>query len=551
MTSPTIAELGSARRPPSERARAGDRRRRLGARALDHPRLPVGRASGHVRLPAWSPPRRPLVRRGGGGRRGGVAPRRPPARPSTRWAPTSTSSSSTTRGWRSARSPRRCTATRRRRCVSSASPAPTARPPPARCSRRSCGPRAIPTECHRHAVGHAHHARGPRAAGAPGGDARRRRPVGGDGGVVARPRPAPRRRHPLRRGGVHQPRPRPPRPPRHASRSTSRPRRGCSSRNGPIVGVVNVDDPYGRLLADAAPIEIVPFSMADVHEPDVGAAAVAFTWRSPLVGRDVRLIAPLGGSFNVMNVLAAATTAAALGVGHRRHRARPGRRRAGPRPVRAGRAACPIGTTDAIDVIVDYAHTPDGLEEVIAAGGAVVGAGGRVIVVFGAGGDRDREKRPLMGAVAARLADVVVITCDNPRSEEPAGDHRGDPGRRRRRRPRPRRGAARPGRGDPPRHRPRRTRRHRDHRRQGPRDDADDRRPGDRRSTTASSPATSWSTPDERASLRASESSDTGFGSLVHHHRIERVASREGAPDRGDDRRRRRRASCRCSSRGR
>jgi UDP-N-acetylmuramoyl-L-alanyl-D-glutamate--2,6-diaminopimelate ligase len=185
-----------------------------------------------------------------------------------------------------------------------------------------------------------------------------------------------------------------------------------------VVGVVNVDDPYGRRLVDAAPIEMVPFSMAHVHEPAVGAASLAFTWRSPLVGRDVRLTAPLGGTFNVMNVLAAATTAAALGVST--DDIVRGLADAEPVPGRFERVTPPSSGGAAVDVIVDYAHTPDGLEEVIAAGGAVVGAAGRVIVVFGAGGDRDREKRPLMGAVAARLADVVVITSDNPRSEEPA-----------------------------------------------------------------------------------------------------------------------------------
>jgi UDP-N-acetylmuramoyl-L-alanyl-D-glutamate--2,6-diaminopimelate ligase len=179
-----------------------------------------------------------------------------------------------------------------------------------------------------------------------------------------------------------------------------------------VVGVVNVDDPHGRRLAEAAPIEIVPFSRADVADIDVSASAVAFTWRSE------RLAVPLGGSFNVMNALAAATTAAAIGT-----------------PIEAivgglanvetvpGRFERVTGGSDApvpIDVIVDYAHTPDGLAEVIAAAGGLLGERGRVIVVFGAGGDRDRPKRPEMGATAARMADLVVVTSDNPRSEQPA-----------------------------------------------------------------------------------------------------------------------------------
>jgi len=176
-----------------------------------------------------------------------------------------------------------------------------------------------------------------------------------------------------------------------------------------VVGVVNVDDMHGRLLADAAPIEMVPFSRQDVSDVVVSAGAHRYTWRGHAV--DV----PLGGSFNVMNSLAAATTAAALGIGLETIVA--GLAGAGAVPGRFEQVV--VDPSGDIDVIVDYAHTPDGLEEVIAAGGAVTGPHGRVIVVFGAGGDRDRAKRPLMGATAARLADLVVVTSDNPRHEAP------------------------------------------------------------------------------------------------------------------------------------
>lgn len=179
-----------------------------------------------------------------------------------------------------------------------------------------------------------------------------------------------------------------------------------------VVGVVNVDDLHGRLLYDAAPIEMVPFSRADVGDDvAVTAGSLRFTWRG------VRVDVPIGGEFNLMNALAAATAASAVGVGMEAIVA--GLATAPPIPGRFERVLTSDRTTPAIDVVVDYAHTPDGLEEVIAAGGSVVGERGRVIVVFGAGGDRDREKRPAMGAVAARLADLVVVTSDNPRSEDP------------------------------------------------------------------------------------------------------------------------------------
>jgi UDP-N-acetylmuramoyl-L-alanyl-D-glutamate--2,6-diaminopimelate ligase len=178
-----------------------------------------------------------------------------------------------------------------------------------------------------------------------------------------------------------------------------------------VVGVVNADDAHGRRLLDASPIEMVPFSVADASDVEVTAAAVALTWRGE------RINVPIGGAFNVVNAVGAATAAEAMGIGM--DAIVTGLSSVGPVPGRFERVNAGDGAQLAIDVIVDFAHTPDGLEEVIAAAGALLGDRGRVIVVFGAGGDRDRPKRPEMGATAARLADLVVVTSDNPRSEDP------------------------------------------------------------------------------------------------------------------------------------
>ena len=170
-------------------------------------------------------------------------------------------------------------------------------------------------------------------------------------------------------------------------------------------GLVNVDDPRGRQLFDAAPIPMTEFSMSDISELVVTPTSHEYRWR----GTQVRV--GIGGAFNAMNSLAAATAAAVLGIpteviasGLATAPAVPGRFE----PVHAGQL---------FDVIVDFAHTPDGLREALPAARAA--ADGRVIAVFGCGGDRDREKRSEMGAVAAQLADLVVVTSDNPRSEDP------------------------------------------------------------------------------------------------------------------------------------
>ena len=170
--------------------------------------------------------------------------------------------------------------------------------------------------------------------------------------------------------------------------------------------VVNADDPRGRLLLDAAVIPTEPYSLADATDVEADLRGTSCTWRGE------RLRIPLPGTFNLANGLAAATAAVALGV----DLPTVARGLAGAGQV-SGRfqSVAPGGP---VEVIVDYAHTPDGLEQILSSVRALA-AGGRVSVVFGCGGDRDRSKRPVMGEIAARLADRVVVTSDNPRSEDP------------------------------------------------------------------------------------------------------------------------------------
>lgn len=170
-------------------------------------------------------------------------------------------------------------------------------------------------------------------------------------------------------------------------------------------GVVNVDDAYGRRLLDRD-LPIVPFSVADLDDVNVTATCHSYTWER----QSIRV--PLGGSFNVANSLAAATVAREIGLPT--EAIVEGLRRVRPVPGRLEIIDCGQDFT----VVVDYAHTPDGLTNILRTLRETAPTA-RISVVFGCGGDRDRAKRPLMGEVAATLADEVVITSDNPRSEDP------------------------------------------------------------------------------------------------------------------------------------
>ena len=173
------------------------------------------------------------------------------------------------------------------------------------------------------------------------------------------------------------------------------------------LAVVNVDDPWGERLAHQIEgIEVVPVRRSDASDIALSVGSSSFRWRSHPV------TLPMTGVFNVDNALLAAAVAVRLGVDEE--------------GVVEGlrRAEAPAGRMEVVTagppfaVLVDYAHTPAGLGVALASARRLAGDG-RVVCLFGCGGDRDPDKRPLMGEVAGRMADVTVLTSDNPRSEDP------------------------------------------------------------------------------------------------------------------------------------
>src|SRR5215217_4187273 len=179
------------------------------------------------------------------------------------------------------------------------------------------------------------------------------------------------------------------------------------------VPVVVVDDDWGRRLAAALPgaVTVSIETRADwsASRLSAGLDGTSFSVRSPAGEAEVAL--PLRGRFNAANALLAMACCAQLGLPLDGMAATLASARAVPGRVQA------VDEGQGVAVLVDYAHKPGALEKVLASAREL--ASGRVIVVFGAGGDRDRAKRPLMGEIAARLADVAIVTSDNPRSEPP------------------------------------------------------------------------------------------------------------------------------------
>jgi UDP-N-acetylmuramoyl-L-alanyl-D-glutamate--2,6-diaminopimelate ligase len=175
-------------------------------------------------------------------------------------------------------------------------------------------------------------------------------------------------------------------------------------------GIVFADDPAGERLLERARIPLRAVRRKDAVRTELGLGWSRFIWR----GRPVEIA--LTGRFNVDNALVVAEAAVDLGVE--------------PDDVAIGLAEAPPvpgrmelvtaeGSSEGPTVLVDYAHTPAGLEGVLGAIAELKAPGGRVVLVFGCGGNKDRAKRPLMGRLAVALADLVVVTSDNPRDEDP------------------------------------------------------------------------------------------------------------------------------------
>jgi UDP-N-acetylmuramoyl-L-alanyl-D-glutamate--2,6-diaminopimelate ligase len=187
------------------------------------------------------------------------------------------------------------------------------------------------------------------------------------------------------------------------------------------LGLVNVDDEHGRRLLEEARIEMRTFSAdgtagsdwwADRVEPTP--AGSRFVLHGP--GGEVPVEVPLPGDFNVANAVCALACLAE--VGYDVDRVADAMGRAGGVPGRME----PVDVGQPFTAVVDYAHKPDAVRAVLTS--VRPATAGRVILVIGAGGDRDRGKRSVMGELAARFADVVVVTDDNPRTEDPAAIRR-------------------------------------------------------------------------------------------------------------------------------
>ncbi|NLO88974.1 MAG: UDP-N-acetylmuramoyl-L-alanyl-D-glutamate--2,6-diaminopimelate ligase [Clostridia bacterium] len=185
-------------------------------------------------------------------------------------------------------------------------------------------------------------------------------------------------------------------------------------KQGKKFGVVNLDDPHGKIIAEKAKVPIITYGFSEkadarVEEVDIGPRGTHL--KIAYGGTKLELLVRLMGRFNVYNILAAFCTAANEDVDIELIKEALEKAKGVP-----GRFESVEEGQD-FSVIVDYAHTPDGLINILQTAREITP--GRIITVFGCGGDRDRTKRPLMGEAAALYSDFCIITSDNPRSESP------------------------------------------------------------------------------------------------------------------------------------
>jgi UDP-N-acetylmuramoyl-L-alanyl-D-glutamate--2,6-diaminopimelate ligase len=182
------------------------------------------------------------------------------------------------------------------------------------------------------------------------------------------------------------------------------------------VAVTNLDDPRGRAIVEGTAAHVWTYAVhapADVAAEDVSmtVAGIRMSIRHP--GGRFPIASRLTGRFNIENLLAGAATGLALQIAPDAIQAAV--ERMSPVAGRFEQVVAPAGWT----VVIDYAHTPDALEKCLRTIHDLLPADGRVITVFGCGGDRDRTKRPVMGKIASDLSDITIVTSDNPRTEDP------------------------------------------------------------------------------------------------------------------------------------
>jgi UDP-N-acetylmuramoyl-L-alanyl-D-glutamate--2,6-diaminopimelate ligase len=182
----------------------------------------------------------------------------------------------------------------------------------------------------------------------------------------------------------------------------------------PAAGIINSDDPYGAKLAGLATRTITYglMSPAQVTTKRFAVSSSGLNFSADTSAGPVEVRSRLVGRINVYNLLAAIATGVALGLS--REAMESGIQRLESVPGRFER----VDLGQPFLVVVDYAHTDDALRNLLAAA-REIGPSARIITLFGCGGNRDRSKRPLMGEVAGRLSDVVVLSSDNPRDEDP------------------------------------------------------------------------------------------------------------------------------------